>query len=211
MQTKAIRQPPTCWVAKGVLTGWLAPLVPWFAVAKPVLLLNSDYRAFVLYLLIRWELLWWHYGSGGVQHFLPARELVQRPLLCSRLHGHVLGGFLHGGAGWCWLGALGSDLLGGFLLKGYALELILVGEGEVALHLFPKLYHTPCQKAWLTSSRCINLLHPELMGLGICQHLFMLNFQDIPAGKDGIWWQQEVLLAKTQQCRQGLMVVPHLA
>ena len=53
------------------------------------------------------------------------------------------------GAGWCWLGAMGSNLFGwddgGFLWESYALEHILIGEGEVALHLFPKLYYTPCQ------------------------------------------------------------------
>ena len=146
-----------------------------------------------------------------MQHFLLARELVWRPLLCSGLHGHVLGGFLHRGASWCWLGALGSDLLrwndGGFLLKSYALEHILIREGEVALHLFPKLYHTPHQMAWFTSSRWINLLCPELKDPGIWHHLLMLNFLDIPAGKDGIWWWQEVLPAKTWQCRWSLMVI----
>ena len=67
------------------------------------------------------------------------------------------------------------------LWESYALEHILI-RGEVAPHLFPKLYYAPCQKARFTFSRQINLLCPEVKGPGICHCLLMLDFLDILAG-----------------------------
>ena len=66
----------------------------------------------------------------------------------------------------------------------YAIKHILIREGEVALHLLPEFYYAPHQQAWFTSRRQINLLHPELKGLGVCHCLLMLDFTDILAGKD---------------------------
>ena len=114
------------------------------------------------------------------------------------------------GVGW----ALWGHLLGwdhkGFFWKSYALENILIGEGDVALHLFLKVYHAPHQKVWFTPSRQINLLCPELKGPGICHDLLMLNFLDILACKDRIWWWQKILQVKAQWYRWGLMVILHL-
>ena len=116
------------------------------------------------------------------------------------------------GVGWAPLGVTSSGgMMGGFLQKSHTLEHILNREREVALYLLLEFYYAPHQMVSFTSSRQINLLHPELKGLGICHHLLMLDFLDIPAGKDRIQQQEEILLANTHQCWWSLMVIFYLA
>ena len=108
------------------------------------------------------------------------------------------------GTGWCWLGTLGSHLFwwddGGFLWGCYALEHILIREGEVSTHHLLKLYYTLHQKAWFILSRQISLLCPELKGLGVHHCLLMLDLPDISTCKDRVWQWQEIPLAKTWWC-----------
>ena len=133
---------------------------------------SSNYGAFSLGLLIREKSLQWQLQVWRGVALSPSQGTC---LGASSLQGAPWsshGSFPSGGASWWWLGALGTDLLrwddGGFLWKSYALEHNLVGEGEVALCLFLKLYHAPCQKVWFTSSwqwcrwGLMVVLHPAL-------------------------------------------------
>ena len=149
-----------------------------------------------------------------MQHLLPSRELVWGPLLCSGFPGCPCSSFLLRGAGRCCPDALGTGLLGWrcrcLLQKSHTLKHILIREGGVTPHLFPKLFYTPHQQAWFPYSRQINFLCPELKSSGICHHLLMLDFPNVPTSKDRVGWWQEVLLEKTWWCRWGLLVVLHL-
>ena len=62
----------------------------------------------------------------------------------------------------------------------------------------------------LPSSRWAGFLHPILKCMGICYGVLPPYLSDIPASKDGIRGQQEMVLEETQWGRRSMAVVFHL-
>ena len=64
-------------------------------------------------------------------------------------------------------------------------------------HHCPQLQDAPHQKVWFALGRWVGLLCPELEGLCIGHCFLQLFLSDVPAGEQGIWQQEEILLVET--------------